>query len=115
MTTIEQYLRGLFAYEFTDANMTSVLIKRDINAGEDQKNVSTENKELAQADLYMVLFNTFGLPSESVTKGNWTRNKGAVYVGVNDRKTFLEAANLIYKKYGQIDVEYGITDGTNLW
>jgi hypothetical protein len=115
MTTIEQYLQGLFAYTFTAANLNSVLLKRDIESGADQADVSTELKELAQADLYMVLFNIFSQGSQSVTKGNWTRSTGSVNIGVNDRKSFWDAANMIYKKYGETDASYGMKDGTNLW
>jgi hypothetical protein len=115
MTTIEQYLQGLFSYEFSEANLTSVLIKRDIESGVDQADVSTELKELATADLYMVLFNVFSRGNTSVTRGNWSRSSGSVNIGVNDRKAFLDAANAIYKKYGESSAAYSIKDGTNLW
>lgn len=115
MTTIEQYLQGLFGYQFSSANMTSVCLKRGIEEGSDQEDVSEELKELAQADLYMVMFNVFGQGGESVTKGNWTRSTSSVNVGVNDRRSFLEAANRIYAKYGEQDATVGMKDGTNLW
>lgn len=115
MTTIEQYLQGLFSYEFSTANMTSVLIKRDIESGCDQADVSAQQKDLAQADLYMVLFNVFSGGSQTVSKGNWSRSTGSVYVGVNDRKSFWDAANNIYKKYGESSASYGMKDGTHLW
>jgi hypothetical protein len=95
--------------------MTSVLLKRDVETGADQAEISTETKELCQADLYMVMFNVFGIGSESVTKGNWSRTKGSLAVGVTDRKAFQDAANAIYKKYGEIEAAYGFKDATNLW
>jgi hypothetical protein len=113
-TTIENYLNGLFAEDFSTRNMTSVLLKRSITAGVDESTVELKSKELAQADLYMVLFNKFSKGSESVTKGNWKRSTGGVNIGVNDRKSFFDAANLIYKKYGE-SIYYGMKDGTNLW
>jgi hypothetical protein len=116
MTTIEQYLQGLFAYEFSESNMTSVLIKRDIEAGYDQADISTELKDLAQADLYMVLFNVFSQGNQTVSKGNWSRAFGSLNVGVYDRRAFMEAANAIYKKYGETtSASYRIKDGTNKW
>jgi hypothetical protein len=115
MTTIEQYLQGLFDHTFSTANLNSVLLKRGIESGADQEDVTTELKELAQADLYMVLFNKFSQGSQSVTKGNWTRSIGGVSIGVNDRKSYKDAANMIYKKYGEADATYGMKDGTNLW
>jgi len=115
MTTIEQYLKGLFAYDFSDANMTSVLLKRDIEAGVSHAEVSTELKDLAQADLYMVLFNVFSQGNQTVSKGNWTRSFGSVNVGITDRKSFLDAANRIYARYGEASVSYSMKDGTNLW
>jgi hypothetical protein len=115
MTTIEQYLQGLFSYEFSTANMTSVLLKRDIESGIDHADVSTELKELAQADLYMVLFNVFSQGNQTISKFNWSRSFGSVNVGITDRKSFLDAANRIYKRYGEASVSYTMKDGTNLW
>lgn len=114
--TIEQYLQGLFSYPFTEANLNSVLLKRGIDAGADQIDVTDRLKELAQADLYMVMFNSFGKAGESVSKGNWKRSTSSISFGVNDREQFLKAANDIYKKHGELtNITYGIKDGTNLW
>ena len=115
MTTIEDYLNGLFAEDFTSKNMTSVLLKREITPNADQSGIETKSKDLAQADLYMVLFNKFGKGTESVSKGNWSRSVGAVSIGVTDRKSFLDAANQIYKKYGEETVSYGFINRTNAW
>lgn len=115
MTTIEDYLNGLFASDFSEKNLKSILLKRGIDSGADQENVSVMLKELAQADLYMVLFNTFSRGSETVTKGNWSRSIGSVNIGVNDRKGYLDAANLLYAKWGESVVTGGMKDGTNLW
>lgn len=115
MAKIEDYLNGLFAEDFSAKNMTSILLKRGIVAEADSSTVSDQLKELAQADLYMVLFNKFSKGSESVSKGNWKRSTGGVNIGVNDRKSFYEAANIIYKKYGEPLASYGMKDGTNLW
>ena len=115
MTTIEDYLNGLFASDFSEKNIKSVLLKRGIEPGTSQENVSVKLKELSQADLYMVLFNTFSRGGETVTKGNWSRSTGAVNIGVNDRRGYLEAANLLYAKWGEASVNVGMKDGTNLW
>ena len=115
MTAIEDYLNGLFAEDFSAKNMTSVLLKRGISVAADQSGIAVKSKELAQADLYMVLFNKFGKGSESVSKGNWSRSVGSTSIGVTDRKSFLDAANQIYKKYGEETVSYGFFDRTNAW
>lgn len=116
MTTIEDYLKGLFAYTFTDHNITSVLLKRNIEAGSDEADVSTEDKELCTADLYMIMFNAFSTGSNSTQRGNWKRTIGGISVGVNDRKMFRDQANAIYLKYGEEVVgNTGMKDGTFLW
>ena len=116
MTTIEQYLQGLFSYPFTEANLNSVLLKRGIDAGADQMDVTDRLKELAQADLYMVLFNAFSKGNDTVQKGNWKRSTGAMMIGVNDRKMFRDQANSIYAKYDEPIVgNTGMKDGTFLW
>jgi hypothetical protein len=116
MITIEQYLQGLFAYTFTDQNMASVLVKRGIEAGSDQEDVSTESKELATADLYMVLFNVFTKGNETVQKGNWKRSSAGITVGITDRKAFRDMANQIYLRYGEQAIGGGIMkDGSFLW
>jgi hypothetical protein len=114
MTTIEQYLQGLFDYQFQELNLSGVLLKRGITAGVDHLTVSAQVKELMQADLLMVLFTVFSKGSESVTKGNWKRATGAVYVAVKDRFAFRDEANKIYARYGEI-ASFGMKDGTNLW
>lgn len=116
MTTIETYLQGLFTYTFTSQNMTSVLLKRGIEEGSDWEDVSEQNRELAQADLYMILFNAFSKSNDTVQKGNWKRSSGSMTVGVTDRKMFRDQANAIYSKYDEAVVGYtGMTDGTFLW
>ena len=116
MTTIESYLQGLFTFTFTSANMNSVFLKRGITTGTDEADVSVKDKELSQADLYMVLFNAFSKGNESVQKGNWKRTTGGMNVGITDRKMFRDQANAIYAKYGEAVVGYtGMKDGTFLW
>jgi hypothetical protein len=114
-TPIEDYLNGLFAEDFSAKNMTSVLLKRGIEVASDESEVTTKSKELAQADLYMVLFNTFSKGGESVSKGNWKRTTASTNIGVNDRKSFLDAANKIYDKYGEAVVSHGMKDRTDRW
>ena len=116
MTTIESYLQGLFAYTITNQNISSVLIKRDIEAGSDESDVSTEDKELCTADLYMIMFNAFSTGSNSTQRGNFKRTIGGITVGVDDRKMFRDQANAIYLKYGEEVVgNTGMKDGTFLW
>lgn len=116
MTTIENYLKGLFAYQFTDQNMNSVILKRNVDAGSDESDVSTKDKELCQADLYMIMFNVFSSGSETTQRGNWKRTLGGITVGVTDRKMFRNQANSIYIKYGEEIVgNTGMKDGTFLW
>lgn len=114
MTTIETYLQGLFDYQFQPANISAVLLKRGIAEGADYLTVSEQLRELCQADLYMIMFSVFSKGSESVSKGNWKRSTGAVYIAQKDRIEFRKQANQIYAKYGEA-VSYGMQDGTNLW
>ena len=114
-TPIEDYLNGLFAEDFSAKNMASVLLKRGIVAETDESEVDIESKELAQADLYMVLFNKLSKGGESVSKGNWKRSTSGVSIGVNDRGRFFDAANAIYKKWGEPVASYGFKDATNYW
>lgn len=114
MITIETYLQGQFDYQFKDTNLQSVLLKRGIAAGADHLTVSAVTKELMVADLYMVLFSVFSKGSESVSKGNWKRSTGAVYIAEKDRFAYRDQANKIYAKHGEI-ATYGMKDGTNLW
>lgn len=114
MTTIETYLQGLFDYQFKDTNLQSVLLKRGIEAGADHLTISFETKELMCADLLMILFTVFSKGSESVSKGNWKRSTGAVYIAEKDRFAYRDQANKIYARYGEI-TSFGMKDGTNLW
>lgn len=116
MVTIETYLQGLFTYTFTSENMASVLLKRGIEPSSDVDDVEVRLRELAEADLYMILFNTFSKANDTVQKGNWKRSTGSITVGVTDRKMFRDHANSIYGKYGEAIVgSTGMKDGTFLW
>jgi galactitol-specific phosphotransferase system IIB component len=116
MTTIESYLQGLFTYTFTEANINSVFLKRGIEVGVDEADVSVQSKELSQADLLVILSSAFSKGNESVQKGNWKRTTGGYNIGVTDRREYLRQANAIYAKYGEAVVGYtGMKDGTFLW
>jgi len=111
---IKDYLQGLFTYQFSEANMLSILLKRGILEDANYVDVEEKSRELAQADLYMVMYTMYTQGSETVKKGNWSKSTGGINVGVYDRRSFNQAADSIYNKYGET-ISYSLIARSNAW
>lgn len=99
--TIEEYLRGSFDFQFSDANLASVLASRGIDATSEIHDVSEKDRDLAKADLYIILSNVVSGGGRRVTKGNRSVSERVYQFGVYDRRNFVNQANLLYAKWGE--------------
>lgn len=112
--TAKEYIAGLFEYEFSDKNYASAFIKRGLDIAALYEDATTEQLELIEADLYMVMVTVFSQGSQSKKQGNWSSSDGGKQVGVYDRSRWEKIAKDIYKKYGEY-TSYSLKDRTNLW
>lgn len=96
--TIEQYLQGKVDFNLTDANIQAILYDHDIAEGEEMSNVTERQKDLALADLYMLLANSSVSSSgEYESDGGWQRQVSAK--NVHNRTGLIELAKALYKKW----------------
>ena len=113
MTAVD-YIKGLFTYSFSDTNIASVFLKRGLDITAQYEDATTEQLELIQADLYMVMYTVFSQGAQSKKSGGWSSSDGGYQVGVYDRRAFKRSADDIYKKYGEY-TSYSLKDGTYKW
>ena len=99
--TISEFLKGSFDFTFSDANILTVLTRRGISADEPFENVSENIRDLATADLYMILANVVSGGGRRVQKGNRSVSERTYQFGVYDRRDFRAMANKLYAKWGE--------------
>lgn len=100
--TISEYLKGSFDFKFSEANLLSVLTRREILPTSDLSSVSEKDIDLATADLYMILANVVSGGGKRVQKGNRSVSERSYTFGVYDRRAFRNMANQLYVKWGEI-------------
>lgn len=101
--TIEEFLRGSFDFKFSDANISTVLASRGITPSDEFETVSEKDRDLAKADLYMILANVVSGGGKSVKMGNRSVSERNYQFGVYDRRSFASEANKLYAKWGVQD------------
>ena len=99
---IEQFLQGKFEYEFSDLNMESSLVGRDIIMGDDHSTVSEKSMDLVMSDLYMILANVTNGGGRTIVKGNRTVREKSYSFGVTDRLNFRNEAIRLRAKWGEV-------------
>lgn len=99
--TISEFLKGSFDFSFSDANILTVLTRRGIAADEPFENVSEKIRDLATADLYIILASAASGGGKKVQKGNRSVSERTYQFGVYDRRAFREMANQLYAKWGE--------------
>lgn len=112
--TAREYIEGLFTYEFSTPNITSVFTKRGLLITAQYEDATLEQLELIQADLFMVMYTVFSQGSQSKKSGGWSESSGGYQVGVYDRRAFKKSADEIYKRYGEYN-SYSLIDGSGRW
>lgn len=110
---IESFLKNSVGYPVTDAQIYAVMVKRNIPFGADSNEVSLRQKELAQADLYMLIFTTASEGSTKEQMGNWSSQKGSR--SLTGKNELMRLARAIYAKYGENPTTGRVTDASKRW
>jgi len=100
--TISEYLKGIFDFKFSDENILAVLTRRGVDATQPLDNVDEKSIDLATADLYVILANVVSGGGKRVQKGNRSVSERSYQFGVYDRRSFMNTANKLYAKWGEI-------------
>jgi hypothetical protein len=99
---VEVFLRGCVGYSVSDEALMSILLNREVEFGSLVSSLSTKQRELCMADLYMYCAT---LPSVSGTvedsDAGWKHREGGTQKSASDRASLIDKANLIYRKYGE--------------
>lgn len=99
---VEVFLRGCVGYSVSDEALMSILLSREVEFGSLVSSLSTKQRELCMADLYMYCST---LPSVSGTvedsDAGWKHREGGAQKSASDRASLIDKANLIYRKYGE--------------
>lgn len=109
--TIKDYLQGKFEYEFTDLAFKSVLIElsflEGVFDGDDNeititssiKKLTAKGRDLAKAELYLILAGAISGGSETTTRGEFSYTTRNLSFGVNDRIAFTNKAEILQSKW----------------
>lgn len=100
---VESFLRGCVGYSVSDEALMSILLNREVEFGSLASALTTKQRELCMADLYMYCAT---LPSVSGTvedsDAGWKHREGGTQKSSSDRAGLIDKANIIYRKYGEI-------------
>lgn len=99
---VEAFLRGSVGYIISDEALLSILLSRGVESGSIASTLTTKEKELCLADLYVYCAS---LPSTSATvedaDAGWKHREGGMQKNSSDVNRLIQLANGIYKKYGE--------------
>lgn len=99
--TIEDYLRGLVAFDVPDSALNSIRVFRSIARGADIEELSQRQKDLAYADLLMwASSNPSSYTGSKQSDGGWSQTEASRTLTVTDKRRFEDQARSIYKQYG---------------
>lgn len=100
--TISEYLRGLIAFDISDANVASVMYDRGVQDKEYVEDLTEREKDLCKADVYV-----FAATSPS-TKGSvedvngvWKHKEGGSTMAGGEAARLIYLANRLYRKWGE--------------
>lgn len=117
--TIEEYLRGKVGFDVEDSAIISILADRKIELGALVTDLTTKQKRLCTADLYMWCAST---PSKRGSvkdaDGNWSHEDGGTESSAFDKRNLRAMAKDIYKVYGEYVAKSSIklsSSGIKVW
>lgn len=110
---IEEVLKGLIGYPVTDSQINAILVNRNIPFKSDSDDLSLRQKDLAYADLIMLVVAMPSFGAEEDQMGNWKRKGKSVTV--TGKSNLIQIAKAIYSKYGLSISGNRIIDRTNRW
>lgn len=100
--TMRDYLMNVAAVNLKDTHLIPISINRGFSLDDDVLDVSIKMRELATADLYLLVANSpsnYGGKEES--DFYWKHKESSYSMSAFDKKMFLKQANDIYLKHGE--------------
>lgn len=113
--TIEEYLRGMVAFEVPDSTFASIRVYRGIQKGQDFNELSERIIELCYADLLLwASTSPSSITGAKESDGGWSHSEESRTLSITDKKELRAQANAIYKKYNDSRYNTSIKI-VNLW
>lgn len=110
---VQNWLKSRTQYPVSDEEILSILSNRGIPYDYDTNAANRKQKDLAYADLLMLIVTSPSYGAEEDQMGNW-KHKGKS-ITMTDKSQLLSMANAIYSKYGEISGNNRVIDITNRW
>lgn len=113
--TIEEYLRGMVAFDVPDSALVSIRVYRDVSKGKAFNELSTQTLELCYADLLLwASTSPSSITGAKESDGGWSHSEESRTLSITDKKELRAQANAIYKRYGDSRYSTSIKI-VNLW
>lgn len=113
--TIEEYLKGMVAFDVPDSALKSIRLYRRVTKGEDFNDLSSQVIELCYADLLLwVSTSPSSITGAKESDDGWSHNEESRTLSTTDKKELRTQANAIYKKYNDARYSNSIKI-VNLW
>ena len=110
---VQNWLKSKTQYPVSDEEILSILSGRGISYDSDTNDTTQKQKDLAYADLLMLIVTSPSYGAEEDQLGNW-KHKGKS-ITMTGKSQLLSMANTIYSKYGEISGNNRVIDITNRW
>jgi len=110
---VQNWLKSKTQYPVSDEEILSILSNRSIPYDSDTNDATKKQKDLAYADLLMLIVTSPSYGAEEDQMGNW-KHKGKS-VTMTGKSQLISMANAIYSKYGEISGSNRVIDITNRW
>lgn len=110
---VQNWLKSKTQYPVSDEEILSILSGRGISYDSDTNDATQKQKDLAYADLLMLIVTSPSYGAEEDQMGNW-KHKGKS-ITMTGKSQLLSMANAIYSKYGEISGNNRVIDITNRW
>lgn len=110
---VQNWLKSKTQYPVSDEEILSILSGRGISYDSDTNDATQKQKDLAYADLLMLIVTSPSYGADEDQMGNW-KHKGKS-ITMTGKSQLLSMANAIYSKYGEISGNNRVIDITNRW
>lgn len=103
------FLTADYEFDIKSTALVKVANNRAFKLSDDSNEVSEKQRDLATADLLIIVTNTPSMIQGKTEKaGNWSETQGSRTLSITDKKDMRDRANALYAKWGE-SVNKGVT------
>lgn len=99
---MRSFLTSDYEFDIKDSALVKTASNRQFRLSDDSNTVSERQKDLATADLLIIVCNTPSMIQGKTEKaGNWSETQGSRTLSITDKKDMRDRANMLYSKWGE--------------